>query len=204
VWGGSKSSIGNNPLAVAVPTGKEYPLVLDIAMSVVAGGKVRLEAVKGNSIPWDWILDAQGRRTNNPNDLGDTGTLLPLGHKGSGLAIMIEVLSSVLTNAGMLSEVGFWFRDTTTPINTGHFLMAINVEAMLPMRSFIERVNRMIDELKSTPPMEGSSEVFMPGELDYLQEKACVDAGVPLAPEVMANLNKFAQTVGLAQLSFDN
>ncbi|RPJ04034.1 MAG: Ldh family oxidoreductase [Deltaproteobacteria bacterium] len=108
-WGGGKTAIGNNPLAIAVPTGKEYPLILDMAMSVVSGGKVRLEAVKGNKIPKDWILNGQGQRTDNPADLMPNGTLLPLGYKGFGLAIMIEVLSGVLTRSSILNEIPLWF-----------------------------------------------------------------------------------------------
>jgi LDH2 family malate/lactate/ureidoglycolate dehydrogenase len=204
VWGGSQSAIGNNPLAISVPTGKGYPLVLDIAMSVVSGGKVRLEAVKGSTIPLDWILNAQGRRTTNPNDLGDTGTLLPLGHKGSGLAIMIEVLASILTNSAMLSEIGLWFRDTSMPINNGHFIMAINIEALLPLEVFKNRVDQMIDELKSTPPMEGSAGVYMPGEMEYLTEKACARDGVPLSPEVLQSLNDFALKLGVPGLTIES
>lgn len=203
VWGGSKSAIGNNPLAIAVPTGRDYPLVLDIAMSVVSGGKVRLAALKGDKIPWDWILDGQGRRTDNPEDLGQTGTLLPLGHKGSGLAIIIEVLTSILTNSAMLSEIGLWFRDTSIPINNGQFFMALDIEALLPLETFKKRVDRMIDELKSTPPMEGSSGVYMPGEIDYNAEKACMKNGVPVAPEVIKALNDLALKIGVRELSFE-
>ena len=200
VWGGSKSAIGNNPLACAIPTGKEYPIVLDMAMSVVSGGKVRLEAVKGGPIPLDWILDANGRRTTNPKDLGVTGTLLPLGHKGSGLAIVIEVLSSILTASGVSSEMGCWFRDTSTPINFGHFFMALNIESITPLADFITRVDRMIDDLKSSPLMEGASGVFMPGEMEYSTGRASLRDGVPISPEVVNMLNQFAKTIGVSEL----
>ena len=99
-FGGTKPILGVNPLAVGVPAGRRPAYVLDMAMSVVSGGKVRLEAVKGTKIPLGWILDEQGRPTDNPADMFPNGTLLPMGYKGFGMAIMIEILSGVLTRAG--------------------------------------------------------------------------------------------------------
>jgi LDH2 family malate/lactate/ureidoglycolate dehydrogenase len=198
VWGGSRAAIGNNPLAVAIPTAGAYPLVLDIAMSVVSGGKVRLSAIKGTKIPLDWILDGEGRRTDNPSDLGVTGTLLPLGHKGSGLAIMIEVLTSILTQSAMLSEIGLWFRDTSKPLNNGHFFGAINIEALVPLVDFKARIDVMIDELKSSPTMEGLSGIYMPGEIDHAAEQACLTDGVAVPTEVLKLVNDLAERLGVA------
>lgn len=159
-WGGSKSAIGNNPLAVAVPTAREFPLVLDISMSVVSGGKVRLAAVKKEKIPLDWVLDARGKPTDRPEDFFPDGTLLPMGHKGFGLAIMVEVLTGVLSGAGILSEMGLWFRDTAIPVNTGHFFMVLDIKAFCDLEIFKKRINHMIDELKSCPLSDGSRGIF--------------------------------------------
>jgi len=199
-WGGSKAAMGNNPLAIAVPTAKEYPLVLDISMSVVAGGKVRLAAVNKERIPLGWILDAQGRPTDNPGDFFPGGTLLPWGHKGFGLAIMIEVLTGALTGAGILGEMGLWFKDTSTPINNGHFFMALDVKAFCDPGAFKSRVDRMIDELKRSPLSEGSKGIFMPGEIEFLKEKACREDGIPVPTEVLKSLNQFASEVGTNEL----
>jgi LDH2 family malate/lactate/ureidoglycolate dehydrogenase len=201
-WGGGKSAIGNNPLAIAVPTGKEYPLIVDMAMSVVSGGKVRLEAVKGTKIPKDWILDGQGRRTDNPADLMPDGTLLPLGYKGFGLAIMIEVLSGVLTRSSILNEIPLWFEKTSVPVNLGHFFMALDIGAFMPVEAFKKRVDQMIDELKSSPPMKGSSGIFMPGEIEYLKEQDYLRNGIPVSKEVLKTLDHFAKKIGIPKLPY--
>lgn len=197
-WGGGKSAIGNNPLAIAVPTKKPYPLILDMAMSVVAGGKVRLEAVKGAKIPLGWILDEKGRPTDNPADMFPNGTLLPFGYKGFGLAIMIEILSGILSRANTLSEIPLWFDKLSTPTNLGHFFMAIDIGTFLSPDSFKDLVGRMIDELKSSPPMEGSSGISMPGELEYQTEERYRESGIPVSPEVLGTLDAFAEKVGIA------
>jgi LDH2 family malate/lactate/ureidoglycolate dehydrogenase len=196
-WGGGKSAIGNNPLAITVPTNKPYPLVLDMAMSVVSGGKVRLEAVKGMKIPIGWILDEQGRPTDNPADMFPNGTLLPLGYKGFGMAIMIEILSGILTRAATLSEIPLWFDKTSVPTNLGHFFMAIDIGTFLAPEAFKESVGRMIDALKSSPPMEGSAGIFMPGEIEYLKEQEYGQSGIPVSPEVLKTLDGFAEKLGI-------
>jgi LDH2 family malate/lactate/ureidoglycolate dehydrogenase len=199
-WGGTKSAIGNNPLAIAVPTGREFPLVLDIAMSVVSGGKVRLAAVNKEKIPLAWILDGKGKPTDRPEDFFPDGTLLPMGHKGFGLAIMIEVLTGVLTGAGILSQMGLWFKDTTIPINNGHFFMALDVRAFCDPEIFKKRIHQMIDELKSCPLSEGSEGIFMPGEIEFLKEQACRENGIPISLEVLRGLNEFASEIGIPKL----
>jgi len=199
-WGGGKSAIGNNPLAIAVPTGREYPIVLDMAMSVVSGGKVRLEAVKGGKIPKNWILDAKGRPTDNPADLVPHGTLLPMGYKGFGLAIIIEILSGVLTQSNVLSEVDLWFEKTSTPVNLGHFFMALNIRGFMNPAYFKDRMNQMIDELKRSPLMEGSTGIFMPGEMEFASEQSYLKDGIPIDKEVLKKLDSFAGRINLPKL----
>jgi len=200
-WGGGKSAIGNNPLAIAVPTGKPYPLVLDMAMSVVSGGKVRLEAVKGTKVPLGWILDENGRPTDNPVDMFPNGTLLPMGYKGFGLAIMIEVLSGILTQACILKEIKLFFDKPAEPVNLGHFFMAFDIGALLSIEAFKERVDAMIDELKASPPMAGSAGVTMPGELEYLSEQKILASGIPVSRGVLKTLDDFADRVGIARVA---
>jgi LDH2 family malate/lactate/ureidoglycolate dehydrogenase len=200
-WGGSKSAIGNNPLAIAVPTSKEFPLVLDMAMSVVSGGKVRLAAVNKEKIPLGWILDGAGNPTDRPEDFFPEGTLLPLGHKGFGLAVIIEVLSSVLMGAHMLSQVGLWFKETAIPINNGHFFMALDIKAFCDLEVFKQRVQHMIEELKHSPLSAGSNGIFMPGEIEFLNEQACRKDGIPISLEVLKNLNDFASKIGISRLT---
>ncbi len=196
-WGGGRSAIGNNPLAIAVPTNKPYPLVLDMAMSVVSGGKVRLEAVKGTKIPLGWILDEKGSPTDNPKDMFPNGTLLPLGHKGFGLAIMMEILSGILSQAATLSEIPLWFEKTGTPTNLGHFFMAIDIESFLAPDTFKDLVGRLMDELKSSPPLAGSAGVFLPGEIEFIKEQEYRKKGIPVSPGVRKTLDDFAHKMGI-------
>jgi LDH2 family malate/lactate/ureidoglycolate dehydrogenase len=169
-------------------------------MSVVSGGKVRLEAVKGTKIPLGWILDEQGRPTDNPADMFPNGTLLSMGYKGFGLAIMIEVLSGILTQAASLKEINLWFDKPAEPVNLGHFFMAFDIGALLSIGSFKERVDGMIDELKASPPMEGSPGVFMPGELEYLSEQRILKSGIPVSRGVLKTLDDFADRVGISRV----
>ena len=200
-WGGYKSTIGNNPLAVAIPTGKGFPLVLDMAMSVASGGKVRLAVVKKQKIPKDWVLDANGKPTDNPEDFFPHGTLLPLGHKGFGLAVIIEVLSGVLTGAGMLSQMGQWLTETSVPIDTGHFFIALNINTFCSLQSFMQRIDHMIDELKRSPRMEGCAEILMPGEMESRMFEKNKREGVTVSPEVLKGLNDFARRIGITELT---
>lgn len=202
-WGGRKAFIGNNPLAIAVPTSEDFPMVLDISMSVVSGGKVRLAAVKREKIPQGWVLDGNGRPTENPDDFFPGGTLLPMGeHKGYGLAVILEMLSGVLTGAGILSEMPLWFSDTAIPTNTGHFFMAIDIDAFGDLNVFKERIHKLIHELKSCPSSEGSKEVLIPGEIEFCREQTCRKEGIPVSSEVLKNLDTFASQIGILKLSF--
>lgn len=164
-WGGRKAAIGNNPLAIAVPTRKGPSLVLDISMSKVAGGKVRLAAKKGEAIPEGWIVNKDGAPTTDPNDIIE-GALLPGDHKLYGLAVMVEVLSAALTGAGMLGQVPLWITNPDKPTNIGHSFIAIDVEHFRPFAEFAERVGAMEDELRASPPGVGTAEILLPGDLE--------------------------------------
>lgn len=164
-WGGRTAAIGNNPIAIAVPKKDGKSLVLDISMSKVAGGKVRLAAKKGERIPEGWIVDKYGAPTTDPNDIVE-GALLPGDHKAYGLAVMIEVLSAALTGAGMLSAVPIWIYNPDKPCNIGHSLIAINIEHFLPLPEFLDRVASMEQELRSSPPGIGTSEILLPGDIE--------------------------------------
>jgi LDH2 family malate/lactate/ureidoglycolate dehydrogenase len=121
-----------------------------------------------------------------------------MGYKGFGMAIMIEILSGILSRAAILSEIPLWFDKTTTPTNLGHFFMAIDIGTFLAPDSFKDLVGRLIDELKSSPPIEGSAGIFMPGEMEYLKEQEYRQSGIPVSPEVIKTLDAFAQKVGIA------
>ncbi|MGI6557416.1 MAG: Ldh family oxidoreductase [Limnochordia bacterium] len=163
-WGGRVAAIGNQPLAIAAPT-KGQPMVLDMAMSVVSGGKVRLAAKTGQKIPKDWIVNKYGRASEDPNDLPE-GALLPLGYKGYGLAVMGEVLCSVMTGAGILSEVLNWLFNPTKATNTGHVMAAVDIAHYISVDDFKDRMDQMRNELVNCPKAEGVDRIYVPGEIE--------------------------------------
>ncbi|MEQ9716282.1 MAG: Ldh family oxidoreductase [Candidatus Asgardarchaeum sp.] len=193
-WGGSKSVIGNNPFSFAVPFKKEKPIVLDISTSTVAGGKVRLAAKNKQKIPKNWIIDKNGKYTDDPNDLTDGGALLPFGeHKGYGLAIIIEILSSALTGAGLLSQIPLWIKDFEKPLNIGHLFGAINIENFINYDLFIERLEYIVKQLKDSPLAEGFSNIFVPGEIEYEEVKIRQEEGIPISEEIYSDLENISK-----------
>ncbi len=195
-WGGAKSVIGNNPLSIALPFRDGEALVFDAAMSKVAGGKVRLAAANGKTIPEGWILDSDGRPTNDPNDILD-GALLPFGeHKGFGLAVMIEVLSAVITGAGMLHQNPFWAVDTKTPLNIGHSFMAIDIERFMSLDEFRERLEWMVNVLTSSPTSNGQEAVIVPGQIETEVARKRRRDGIPISEEVCQELRALGDRYG--------
>ncbi|MFB0519925.1 MAG: Ldh family oxidoreductase [Desulfatiglandales bacterium] len=193
-WGGAKAVICNNPLSIAAPYQTGRPVVLDIAMSRVAGGKVRLAAKNNQKIPTGWIIDRHGRNTENPNDLPDGGALLPFGeHKGYGLTVMLEILTGVLTGAGMLGQIPMWLAEIRSPLNVGHCFMAINIEGFIDLEDFKKRLGWVIQEIKSSPPAEGSKGVLFPGELELEVEEERRKMGIPLSEAVWQDLTEMSR-----------
>jgi LDH2 family malate/lactate/ureidoglycolate dehydrogenase len=196
-WGGAKRIIGNNPLSIAVPHQVGKPIVLDISMSRVAGGKVRLAAKNNQKIPKGWIIDKQGKETENPHDLPEGGALLPFGeHKGYGLAFMTEIVSGALVGSDMLGMIPLWFKETKTPLNIGHCFAAIDIEGFMDLEQFKQRMDWLIKEIKSSPLSEGSHGVFIPGELELMVEDDRTKNGIPVSENVWRDLKKLGQTHG--------
>jgi LDH2 family malate/lactate/ureidoglycolate dehydrogenase len=194
-WGGAEAVICNNPLSIAAPYQAGRPIVLDIAMSRVAGGKVRLAAKNKQKIPVGWIIDRHGRDTEDPNDLPDGGALLPFGeHKGYGLTVMLEILAGVLTGAGMLGQVPMWLKEIRTPLNVGHCFIAISIESFMDLADFKKRLDWVIQEIKSSPPAEGSKGVFFPGEVELQVEEERRKGGIPLSEAILEDLKGMSET----------
>ena len=193
-WGGAKRVIGNNPLSIAVPYQEGQPVALDIAMSKVAGGKVRLAAINNQTIPKGWIIDRYGKETENPNDYSEGGALLPFGeHKGYGLAVIMEILSGALVGAGMLRKIPIYIKEFKKPLNIGHCFAAIDIESFMDLEEFTKRVNWINQEIKSSPLSEGSKGVFIPGELEVRIEEERKRNGIPISENIWHNLKRLAE-----------
>jgi len=193
-WGGKNRVIGNHPISIATPGLEQKPIVFDIATSKVSGGKVRLAAKNKQKIPQDWVIDIHGNKTDDPNNLANGGSLLPFGeYKGYGLAVMIEILTSVLMSAGILHEAKSGMKVFDAPTNIGHCFMAINVESFIPLKDFKEKADWLVKEIKSSPLAEGVKEIFVPGEIEYeVVQKRKVE-GIPISEQVLEDLQKLSE-----------
>jgi len=194
-FGGREPRLGTNPISIAVPSNLDGPFYLDMATSAVAAGKVALAAARGETIPHGWIIDRDGRETDDPKRLRQGGSLLPLGgsegYKGSGLAAMVEVLCGLLTGLGFGS-------DPTGRHNDGCFMAAFKVEAFRPLEPFKKEVTEFARYLKATPPAAGHARVYYPGELEYLREQERRARGIDVEDATWEKLRALAASYGLA------
>jgi len=196
---GSKSAvIGNNPFAYAAPAGEEYPVFLDIAMSTVAASKIYRAQQQGEEIPYGWIVDDEGLPTTNIENYPLNGSLIPFGgHKGYGLTLMIEILSAVLTGASVTRDVKSWMLDLSEPTDEGHAFFAINIEALMPLKVFQSRMDKMIRDIKNAPKVKGADRIYLPGELEWERRDSSLKSGIPLPSDVVDNLKALAIDTGV-------
>ncbi len=197
-WGARTKFLGTNPLAVAVPAGREPPVVLDMATSVVPHSRVQAAAARGEPLPPGWALDREGRPTTDPI-AALAGALLPLGGpKGSGLALVVDILAGLLTGAGIGPEIAPLYDALDRPQGLGHLCVAIAVEAFVPRQEFAARMDAFIRAVRALPPAEGVDRVYLPGELEHLRAVEYAAAGIPLPPHVVAEVEKVAAALGIA------
>ena len=196
-WGGATPTFGNNPLGVAIPSARSYPIMLDIAMSTVAMGKVSLSLAQGKGIPLGWYMDSEGRPTTDPAEYPQ-GLGVPIAeHKGYGLALLMEVLSGVLTGAKFGTD--HKFRDGGGSLDDlGHFFMAIDPAIFMPIEQFKDRVEEMIRQIKSSKLAAGSSGVMVPGEPEWNARERNLAAGtVPLLETTYRTIAAHIEEQGL-------
>jgi len=198
VTGSSKKSIGNNPFSYAVPAGKYGAVMLDIAMSKVADGKIQIARNLGKQVPKDSILDANGNPSTDPQDYFNGGTLLPFGdYKGYGLAVMVECLAGVLSNAAITSDVRAWNKDPSRTGNTGHFFMAIDIEKIMPLDVFTSRMETLCERLQSAPKAKNVDRILLPGQLEIENEEKSQTNGIPLLNSCVETLYRTADKLGV-------
>jgi LDH2 family malate/lactate/ureidoglycolate dehydrogenase len=201
-WGGREKRVGNNPWSIAAPAGERAPMVLDIANTVVARGKIYLARQKGQKIPLGWAIDGEGEPTTDPL-AALSGIILPMAeHKGYGVAVMMDVLSGVLTGSGFGRGVHGPYQ-TEHESGAGHLMIALDIAAFQPLAEFEARMGRLITELKSAPLAKGSTEILYPGELEARNEAENRARGLSLPRDTLAGLRKLAEDTGLsARLPF--
>jgi LDH2 family malate/lactate/ureidoglycolate dehydrogenase len=195
-WGGRAKAVGNNPWSVAAPAGRHAPMILDIANTAVARGKVYLARQRGERIPEGWALDADGRPTTDPRAAIE-GIILPMaGHKGYGITVMMDVLSGVLTGSGFAGEVHGPYQARERS-RCGHLAMALHVEAFQPLAEFNTRMERYIAELKAVPLAPGAGEIFYPGEVEAANDARHRADGLDLPEATLADLRSVARECGI-------
>lgn len=179
--GGRGPAVGNNPVAIAVPTADGAPIVLDMALSVVAVGKMINIANSGGVMPSDWLVDENGRPSLDVHVLSRGGAVFPFGgYKGYGLAVMAEILSSVLPGAGVTKELRDFILHPDQRALQGHFFLSIDVSRFQELGTFEARVSSLGRELREGGRAEGTERLFMPGDMENDTQHRSAENGVAI------------------------
>lgn len=197
--GSRKSVTGSNPIAYAVPNGKRDPLLLDMAISTVAGGKVYAAYQRGEPIPGNWLIDAEGHPTTDSSLYPMTGSLLPMGdYKGYGIALLIETLSGLLTGASITWQVGSWsWGDASQPTDHGAAFLAIDIATMMAPDQFESRIAHLVDEIHHAPTADGVDRILLPGEREFNHRRKALAEGIELPSDVVGKLVSLAGELNL-------
>ena len=199
-WGGIDMLLSTNPLAVAIPAGEERPVVLDMATTVAAYGKVKTKAQRGESMPVGWMMDRLGKPLTDPKRAAE-GFLLPIGeYKGYGLALIIGLLAGTLNRAAMGREVIDFNADDSTPTNTGHAIVAISVEAFGPVAEFKRSVDALARDIRTSQRLPGVDRIWLPGEQSHLKRTENAKLGVPIPDALLRSLNELAGQLQIPKL----
>ncbi len=195
-WGGRRKIIGTNPWSISAPAGKHSPLMMDMANTGVARGKIYLARQRREKIPPGWALNADGEPTTDPQEAID-GIILPMaGHKGYAIAVVVDMLSGVLSGSAFLSGVNGPYKADLRS-GAGHFLTAFHIEAFQPLAEFTARMEAFIAELKSVPLAKGIDEVFYPGEMEARSDVRLREAGIELPDDTFADLVRAGAESGI-------
>jgi len=209
---GRDAKLGTNPISVAVPSGGELPFVLDMATSVIPKGKIEVYQRSGEELPLGWATDERGiastdaeRVLHNLNTRAGGG-VLPLGgvgelfggHKGYGLAFLVDILCGVLPGAGYADTI---YPKTPEgkplPANVGHFFGALRVDGFRPLDEFRAAMDDIIRRIKASPKAEGKQRIYIHGEKEFEAAEKRMVQGIPLSPKVAADLKAIAQEIGV-------
>jgi LDH2 family malate/lactate/ureidoglycolate dehydrogenase len=196
--GGKGSLIGNNPLAYAVPAGEEYPILLDIALSAVAAGKILTMKSLGQPIPPNWLTDAEGLPVAEVGDWPASGSMVPMaGHKGYGIALLIETLAALLPGAKALDDAKSWIGNPAAHGGLGQAFIVINPASIVPIEEFKRRVDEMIRKVHDSPKAANSARIYLPGEMEWERREDALVNGIDLPASVLASLHSAARYVGM-------
>jgi LDH2 family malate/lactate/ureidoglycolate dehydrogenase len=200
-WGGAERILGINPIGIAVPAGEEMPIVYDATFSGSSHGKIRVYQQKGLTLPEGWALDRQGQPTTDPA-VAIQGLLAPIGgFKGAGLALIMGILSSMLSGASYGTELGS-LEEGPKPGDDGHFVLAIRVGAFEDVDTFKTRVDRAIQQIHACRLADGVERIYAPGEKEFATKAAYQRDGIPLNAVTLADLRRAAGACGVDATEF--
>ena len=195
-WGGIQAQLGTNPICVAIPTQDEIPLVLDMAASVVARGKIRLAQREGRPIPQGWALDREGQPTTDPQAAIE-GTLLPIGGpKGYGIALVNDILAGILTGSPSGNEVCS-IHDLEHPSPVGFFFQVLQIEAFSSPHDFFDRLEAQLTAIRNSPRARGVERIYIPGEIEWECERDRRQNGIPIGSATLKTLHELAEELGV-------
>lgn len=194
--GGAERMVGNNPIAIAMPSAGDVPVVLDIALSEAAMGKVRMADASGEPIPDTWATDSNGTPTTDPA-AAIAGMLLPVGaHKGFGLAFMLDLLAGVLSGGAWGDAVSPLYGDPAVPYDASHFFMAIHAAHFRPAAEVEGEVAAAAERIRGSRPAPGNRRVYSPGQPEWERRRQAGEA-VRVDPAVRRSLTETAAAVGI-------
>ncbi|HEY8928474.1 MAG TPA: Ldh family oxidoreductase [Mucilaginibacter sp.] len=204
--------LGTNPMCYAFPAGNYPPVVVDMATSAAANGKLEIAQRAGKPVPEGWIQDAEGHYTTDPHALKSGGSLLPLGsdkehgsHKGFGLSATVDILSAVLSGANYGPWVPPFVAFLEPPadpvgMGIGHFVGAMRVDGFRPVEEFKSHMDNWISRFKSASTIHPDQKVVIPGEPELAAEADRKANGIPLVDAVVNDLNSLAEKFGISKL----
>ena len=200
-WGGLDMLLSTNPIAAAIPTLNEVPVVLDMATTVAAYGKVKAKAQRGEMMPEGWMIDRQGKPLLDPTK-SEEGFLLPIGgYKGYGLSLIVGILAGTLNGAAMGRQVIDFNKDFSTTTNTGQAIAIIDPSAFGDITEFKQNVDTLVRELRGSERMTGVDRIWLPGEQSHEKRLSHEAYGIVLAPSLMKQLNDLAAQLNIKPLN---
>ena len=190
--GGAEVRVGNNPIGFGAPRPGGFPFMLDIALSIVARGRIRKAMERGERIPPEWGLDPEGRPTTDPES-ALRGFVLPIGgHKGYGLALMVDILAGVLIGERPSAKVRSLFQQKDQPQKVGHFFFVVDPARTIGMEAFLEGMAAFEDGILSTPPSDPETPVRLPGDIEAMAHAQALRDGVKLPASLVSDLRRLA------------
>jgi len=192
--------LSTNPIAAGIPTAEEPPVVLDMATTVAAYGKVKAKAKRGEQMPVGWMIDRQGQPLLDPKRSGE-GFLLPIGeHKGYGLALIVGLLAGTLGGAAMGRDVIDFNADHVSVTNTGQAILVIDLAAFGDPAQFKHAVDKLVRDIRGSERLPGVDRIWLPGEQSHDKRARYRDSGIPIAAGLLDELDTLATELGIAPL----